>query len=353
MAARLLAEARVALGPRTERATRTAASNGALRGPQPPMPDHQIFGGILRSPLPFPELPPALEGPPTWTLTRTEGVPNVEAGAILGRESVEPGIEVILSRVREGWRLAFDDTGSFDFSPDGATIAWSAPAGVDLEAVRKDVLGRVLPLSLHLQGILCLHGSAVALGSHAVAFVAPKFHGKSTTAAALVETGALLLADDVIPIRGAEPPVVLPSVGFLQLWKDAADRVATGAEPVPGTANGPKVQRRWSREGTTSPGATPLAAVYLLTPAGDNARAEVSRTRLSSVQASLALLGQLKLANLLGVEERGRLLGVTGELAERISVYRLTVPKGLDRIHELTSALRHWHGAHLASRPAS
>lgn len=317
------------------------------------MPDYELFGGILRSPLPFPELTPARSGFPTWVLVESVAPPASGAPMkFLGREQVEPGVEVHLARHAAGWVLTFDDTGSFDISEDGSTITWRAPTGADLDAARKDLLGRVLPLCLHLRGVVSLHGSAVALGREAIAFVAPKFHGKSTTAAALVETGALLLADDVIPIRDAEVPAVLPSVGFLQLWKDAAAQVAAGAEAVPGAAEGPKVQRRWTGQGTGPTEATPLAAVYLLAPAGEDPAAVVARSRVPPVQAALALLGQLKLANLLGAEERGRLLDTTGRLAERVSVYRLTVPKGLKRIHELTAALRSWHGAP-SPRPAS
>lgn len=353
MAAGLLAEARAVLGPRTERATRTAAIIGAIREPQPPMPDYELFGGILRSPLTFPELTPAQSGPPTWELAQAAFPPSAAGTELLGREPVEPGIEVTLARHTGGWLLAFDDTGTFDLSEDGGSISWCPRPDTDLDAVRKDVLGRVLPLALHLRGVVSLHGSAVALGKEAVAFVAPKFHGKSTTAAALVETGAILLADDVIPIRDAEPPVVLPSVRFLQLWKDAAEQVATGAEAVPGAAEGPKVQRRWARQEARSVEATPLSAVYLLAPAGEDASAVVSRARIPPAAAALALLGQLKLANLLGPAERGRLLDVTARLAERVAVYRLTVPKGLARIHELTAALQAWHAPPPPTGPAT
>jgi len=316
------------------------------------MPDYQVFGGVLSAPFEIPGLELDRGNAPTWRLEAAGApAPSLES-SILGTEAVEPGVNVSLQRSANGWHLAFDDTGRFDLSEDGRTITWHRRADADLDAARKDLLGRVLPLCLHLQGVVSLHGSAVAIGGEAIAFVAPKFHGKSTTAAALVETGATLLADDVIPIQDAEVPTVLPSVGFLQLWRDAAERVAAGAEAVPGAADGPKVQRRWTGQGTGPTQATPLAAVYLLAPAGDDPAAVVSRSRMPPVQAALALLGQMKLANLVGAEERGRLLDTTGRLAERVSVYRLTVPKGLDRLHELTAALRMWHGA-LSPRTAS
>ncbi len=197
------------------------------------MPDYQIFGGSLRSDLSFPELAPATSAlPPRWTLTTSDCAMPVSDPVVVGREEVEPGVQVTLSRHSNGLRLTFDDTGTFDISNDGARIDWAPPAEPDLASVRKDVLGRVLAVCLHQQGVVALHGSAVEISGVAVAFMAPKFHGKSTTAAALVDSGAQLLADDIVAISTDGVPVVLPSVPFIQLWKDSAARVAPASVAV-------------------------------------------------------------------------------------------------------------------------
>ena len=67
------------------------------------------------------------------------------------------------------------------------------------------------------------------------------------------------------------------------------------------------------------------------------------RIRLSAVEGALAMLGQAKVGNLLGVERRAELLQATGELADRIPVYRLEVPRDFERLPELTAALWSWH----------
>jgi hypothetical protein len=309
------------------------------------MPDYQIFGGILRSELTFPELTPAAALPPRWLLTTSDHAPPPFHSVTMGQEEVEPGVQVSLSRHEGGLRLAFDDTGIFDISHDGARIEWTRPAEPDMASVRKDVLGRVLAVCLHQQGVVALHGSAVDLSGVAVAFLAPKFHGKSTTAAALVDTGARLLADDVVAVTTGPHPAVLPSVPFIHLWSDSAARVAPASVAVPGNERGPKLQRRWDESGRNADAPAPLAAVYLLAPVPPGAPAGVRRTRLTAVEGALALLSQTKVGNLLGVERRAELLQVTGELADRIPVYRLDIPRDFERLHDLTAALWNWHTA--------
>ena len=308
------------------------------------MPDYQIFGGSLHSEVSFPELAPAPSAlTPRWMLTTTDRARPVGDPVVVGREEVESGVQVTLSRHANGLRLNFDDTGTFDISVDGARIEWARPAEPDLAAVRKDILGRVLAVCLHQQGVISLHGSAVALSGVAVAFRAPKFHGKSTTAAALVDSGALLLADDIVAISVAGAPIVLPSVPFIQLWKDSAAHVAPASVAVPGDEGGVKLQRRWNEAGRNADTPAPLAAVYLLAPVLPGAPDGVRRVRLSTVEGALAMLGQAKVGNLLGVERRAELLQLTGDLADRIPVYRLEIPRDFERLPELTAALWKWH----------
>jgi hypothetical protein len=183
----------------------------------------------------------------------------------------------------------------------------------------------------------------VELGGVAIAFLAPKFHGKSTTAAALVDSGARFLADDVVAVSTGPTPSVLPSVPLLSLWKDSAARVAPEAMNVPGDEGSPKLQRRWDDAGRNADSAAPLAAVYLLTPIAPDSPGGVTRTRLSGVEATLALLGHAKVGNLLGVQRRAGLLITAGEMADRVPAYRLELPRDFQRLPDLTAAMWRWH----------
>lgn len=316
------------------------------------MPDYQIFGGSLRSDLGFPELLPAPSAhPPRWMLATSDRAMPIADPVVVGREEVEPGVQVTLSRHSNGLRLTFDDTGTFDISTDGARIDWVPPAEPDFASVRKDVLGRVLAVCLHQQGVVALHGSAVDLSGVAAVFLAPKFHGKSTTAAALVDSGARLLADDIVAIPADGVPVVLPSVPFIQLWKDSAARVAPASVAVAGGEGGAKLLRRWAESSRNANAPAPLAAVYLLAPVVPGGADGVRRIRLSAVEGALAMLGQAKVGNLLGVERRAELLQATGELADRIPVYRLEIPRDFERLPELTAALWSWHSTSVNGAP--
>jgi hypothetical protein len=309
------------------------------------MPDYRLFGGLLRSEVVLSELSPVFAGEPRWTLTRSrEPLPGADGDA-LGREEVDTGVNVALYRRGERLQLAFDDTGVFEVSPDGRHITWAAPLNPDVDAVTKDILNRVFAVALHQEDVITLHGSAVALGDAAVAFLAPKFHGKSTTAAALVNTGGRFLSDDVVAVRGRAEPMVVPSVPVLQLWKDSAVRVGRAA--VGDNQPAPKLRMAFEECERDVGSAVPLAAVYLLVPSRPDASAHVTRTRLSGVAAALALLGQAKIGALMGPSIRATLLGRMAELAERVPVYRLDVPRDFDRISELTSQLWRWHeGSH-------
>lgn len=310
------------------------------------MPDYHIFGAILRSEVPFPELIPA-DSPtvPTWVLSRVaraHSLPDLES---VGKEEVETGVNVCLAASGKSLRLAFDDTGIFDVSADGRRIDWTPAGEPNLDAVRKDVLGRVFAISLHQEGMLALHGSAVELDGTAIAFIAPKFHGKSTTAMALVESGGRLLADDLVAVSPGPEPSVLPSVPFVQLWRDSAERTAGSSGSLIGDPQARKVRFGWDASATNPTVSSPLAAVYVLAPYRPDGASGVKRERLPGVQAALALLGQAKVVGLLGGRHRVNLLQRMADLAERVPVYRLEIPRDFDRIPELTSSLWAWHSS--------
>jgi hypothetical protein len=311
------------------------------------MPDYLLFGGTLRSAVELPELAPATDSP-RWILNRLDAPPTLPGLVPVGKEDVDVGVTVTLLRAGRDLRLVFDDTGTFDISPDGHRIDWTPPAAPDMEAVRKDVLGRVFAVALDQEGIISLHGSAVALGDVAVAFLAPKFHGKSTTATALINAGGRLLADDLVPITPGFEPRVLPSVPVVQLWKDSASRVAGRASPAAVEHASPKLQVAWTGTERNATAAVPLAAVYLLAPVPSDSPGGVRRMRVTGIEAALALLGQAKVGALLGVERRSVLLQLLADLAERVPVYRLEIPRDFERIGELTTSLWGWHAANPA-----
>ncbi|HWA16449.1 MAG TPA: hypothetical protein VG817_08445, partial [Gemmatimonadales bacterium] len=111
---------------------------------------------------------------------------------LLGTDEVTGDITVALYRTTDGYWLQYSDTGSFAILGAGRQLTWHHPpltSRLTLDA-RMDVLGRVIPMAIHAEGLLNLHGSAVSTARESIGFLAPKLHGKSTTALALVKAGA-------------------------------------------------------------------------------------------------------------------------------------------------------------------
>lgn len=298
--------------------------------------------------MPLRDLPEAQpDARPTWHVERVAELPALERAERLGSESVTDDATATLWRTGLDYRLVYDDTGEFSISFDGTRIRWAPVPGADEEAVRIDLLGRVFALALQLGGALPLHGSGVELPAGAIVFMAPKYHGKSTTALALVDAGAKLVADDMIAVVPGGPARVLPGVASARLWLNSAERlevVNAGRIRDQGEA---KVVLEALPESMVMQRPRRLLACYLLAPEPDTTAA-VERERLTPVSAALSLVGQAKIGGLLSGRESARLLSLATRVAAAAPVYRLSVPRTLDRLPELVDRLMAWHTAEVA-----
>lgn len=314
---------------------------------------YSVFGGSFESTLDFPELPSVVaDGPADYQLVEVDALPAVDGWRQCGSSPVEEGVECRMFQSPDGstFRLVFDDTGAFEVDRDGRRLRWCAPEAVDRVRARKDVLGRVFAVLFHRRGVPTLHGSAVEFDGAGLCFLAPKFHGKSTTAAALVDAGGTLLADDLVVLepRDDGSSVLRPTLPTLHLWPDSAGRVGRDATLAPGQDEQVKVQIRWEPGAGLQAEPVPLKGIYLLAPVeGDDAT--VRRFPLSPGTAALALLGQMKVADLLGAAGVFDLLPIASRLVDGVGVHRLEVPRDLDRLPELVETLSRWHAPEDAS----
>jgi len=308
------------------------------------MPDYSIFGGCLRSEIVFPELRESSDVAPNWTFSARTSASAVESAESLGELEVTPTCRVRMSRHARGYRLAYDDTGIYDVSRDGRTIVWTSGPNPAQTAVRADVTGRVLATALHAAGLLCLHGSAVALAGGTIAFLAPKFHGKSTLAIALARAGGRLVTDDVLPVELGMTPTAVPGVHQIKLWDDTAALFGVSRD---GVEAGEKHLVHDFSDTALMTDRSPLAACYLLAPVtGDQTPdAAAVRTKLGDMVSALALVRQATLGALLGGSEAGVVFDRAVSLAKAVPVYRLDVVSGLERVPEVVSRLLAWHGA--------
>ena len=208
-----------------------------------------------------------------------------------------------------------------------------------------------MALALHASGYLCLHGSSVATATGAIAFLAPKYHGKSTLALALSRAGAKLLTDDILPVDPSPPIRAIPGVHQVKLWQDSAthfgvDRVTE--PPVPGSKH---LLHDFDDSMITNE-RVPLAAVYLLSPViveEGAAAPPVSRTRLHSVPSALALVRHSIMGSMLTGPDAQRVFDRASVVAETVPVYQLTVAAGMERIGDTVDQLLAWHGEPVAA----
>ena len=308
------------------------------------MPDYSVFGGCFRSELSFPELPLLQEVPPTWTLRIVATPPLLGEGALVGEDQVESGMHVRLFRLQEGFRLVYNDTGTFDVPFEGSEIFWCPAPDADEDAARLDVIGYVFATLFHAGGAICLHGSAVALPLGGIGFVAPKMHGKSTLARALTRAGARLATDDAIPITVDTQAIMRPGVHQIRLRRDSAEHFARDLpEMQPGYGGKQVVTNIAEDRLLLEP--VPLNALYVLAPVKpDGKRSAATRSLLSPVEAALGLVGQTKGACLFGRFESAAVLDRAHALVEAVPIYRLNVVRDFDRLDEVVQQILEWHG---------
>jgi hypothetical protein len=301
---------------------------------------HALFGGVLQSEISLPELPAIDSDRADWVV-RVADRPVGEATALLGEDNVDAQIKVRSIRLADGVRLEFDDTGVFDITHEGATITWCPSAAAPLELARADLLGAVFSVALHLQGVLCLHGSGVTIGGQAIGFLARKGSGKSTIAMALSAAGAKLVTDDMLAVHPGPPPMVWPAAPTLHLLEDSADELSSlGARvrnPLRGkyrVANLPPERVETRRTG--------LAAIYELVPQSPEAgELAVTRTRLSEIAAVVTLLRHPKIGESLAREVST--LDRATRVAREVPVYKLAFAHEFSRLPQLVAQVMEWH----------
>ncbi len=303
---------------------------------------HRVFGEDLATDLPLPGLPVAFDGDgqfPFWELrtepSRDDATRHSASARLIGRLPYGNDVAVTLAATATGQEIVFSDTGRFSLDDSARHIAHCAPAGVDRSAVALDLIGVVLPFALHRRGAWCVHASAVLTRDGVVAFIAPRGTGKSTLAAACVQRGCALVADDVVVLRADGDGIVVTPAGLpLRLRAETARAL--------GAANDDRDE--WGKvrmRGAVATGSLRLAACYVLAAVAPGV--PVSRELRGTRAASIAFLANGKITELLGAESTGDALSRCIDLAGRAEVYDLAVPRALDQLDVVTSQVLAWH----------
>jgi hypothetical protein len=310
------------------------------------MYDYSLFGGRLRSAIPFPELPEHVgEGSDGWVLDLRDTVPTIERAARLGELSVGDGQWARLYRHEGGFRIEYSDTGTFDVSSSGRAISWTPAPGGSVESARLDLIGIVMAVALHAAGVFTLHAGAVAVGHRVSAFIGPRRHGKSTLTAALIAGGARLVTDDSLAVTPEGAGVfAAPGVQSVRLWQDSFEHIPSDVLEEVASLNGKRALRVVGTDRRLCESA-PLEAIYLLQPVAPHPSLRTARrTRLDPARAALVVAGHAKLAHLLGgTDEAATILGYAAAVAHKVPVYGLEVPRDLALLPRVIDRLLAWH----------
>jgi hypothetical protein len=321
---------------------------------------YAVFGLLLRSNLPIPELIPArpeltsllldsssnpvvavhLNASPQTSGRIPPGPEELSYANSYKDEAGEPTLKIWKAAGSRYLRLAYFDGSQFWLDREGTEVWATWPANLTLEDTATYLLGPVLGLLLRLRGVTCLHASAVAFGENAVAFVGSEGAGKSTTAAALAERGHAILSDDVVTLAERNGSFfVHPAYPYLCLWPESVASLYGTAEALPQfSANYEKrCLSLGKQELRFAQQALPLAAIYILGERRGDPAPLVEE--LTPQRAFLALVANTFATNTLDSSMRAKEFEILARVAPTVPIRVLCAHRDASRLPDLCDLL--------------
>jgi hypothetical protein len=314
--------------------------------PSPPIRDRRRahrcyrFGPLtVESAVSLPELPAACSGTVDVTL-RFRRRPFQTLPSAWSHHWTLPNGDLWMSmgRLETDYVFRFPEYADFAMSADGRSVTAFRQPGVPSRTVRHLFLDQVFPILLSRWGHTVLHGSAVTTPHGALAFVGESGRGKSTLAAALVQSGQSLLTDDCLMLRRSDAgPEAIPSYPGLRLWPDVLPAVTGSKTRLPRVTNY-SVKRRLGPDNAEikySPHPAAIRAIYFL----GEPTAEIS---IKPIPARRAMIELVKFNYLYDVKDRGALTSqFTGlsALARLPLFFSLVYPTDLAQLAKVCDAI--------------
>jgi len=171
--------------------------------------------------------------------------------------------------------LEFEGVGKFLISDGHQVTIDPASSSLNPSVLSLFILKYVLPILLHRQGQLILHGNAVSIFHRAAIFLGGSGSGKSTTAAAMHQHGHHTVADDVVVIDDCDGGLhtVFSGLPNLLLWPETVNYLGYDldelSQPV---CNFEKYELRTGS--SLPPAPIPLDRIYIL---AEDAAARIER----------------------------------------------------------------------------
>jgi hypothetical protein len=177
---------------------------------------YTAYGLTISVPFACPGLPRAIGDSRPDVIVQAGVVPRRLKHPVLSDErwDVEPGTFLVRGGRRAGRFLVESGTVTVDRNPEGTD-----------QLLGECFVREVLPAILRDRGLLVLHANAAITPRGVVLVAGESGVGKSTTLAALLEHGCMMLADDVTTVALAADgyPDVLPGVATMRLTEAAVN----------------------------------------------------------------------------------------------------------------------------------
>jgi hypothetical protein len=297
---------------------------------------HCVYGLTLTSNFPF-----------AHRLGVGRGAPGLVFSAGMPRLPIQEGMRIYsspwrdeagdslayLDRFPEKDVLRFPEIADFHLEPGRITADLLDPDRPDLIELR--FLGPVLSYWLERLGIPMLHAAAVRMNAGAVGFIAHSGGGKSSLTAALLQAGASLLTDDLLPVEESEGTfLVRPGYPQMRMEPDSARHFLGTVEGL--AAVSPDDSKLHVPVGNFCDTPTPLSALYLV----ERRPGPPEILPLTRRQALIELVRHSFSPYL--VEAAGlqpRRLDLFARLVRQVPVRRLCCPQGLEHLPEVVEIL--------------
>lgn len=202
--------------------------------------------------------------------------------------------------------------------------------------------GPVTALQHERRGRPVLHGSAVVVGGCAIGFAAHSGDGKSALAAAFVQCGAALLADDLLTLDpSGEALTVLPGPASMRMWPDEAAHFLSNWESLPHVH--PQIEKRVVAVGEDGWGMwcaepQPLARLYLPDRGGPDTEVALTPVRGAEALYELARRSYLpQMVVALGLQPAR--LPILARAAQQGRLARLSYPSGFEHLPRVVAAI--------------
>jgi len=110
---------------------------------------------------------------------------------------------------------------------NGNCITIDPAPDVTDDDVRLFLMGSAWSALLLQRGLLPLHGSAIRVKDSAIVLAGPTGNGKSTLAAALMEQGFSIIADELcgLVVQEGHQPMLMPGFPQILLWEDTLEKM--------------------------------------------------------------------------------------------------------------------------------